>query len=76
MVFTESRVTNDVSLITNDDIYLFNEGSHFGLYDKLGSHLLTTKTRLRALTLLSGHPMPPKFLLKETLMVGTETAID
>jgi 1,4-alpha-glucan branching enzyme len=31
----------DVSLLTDDDIYLFNEGSHFHLYEKLGSHLFT-----------------------------------
>src|SRR5690606_26546940 len=24
--------------ITGDDLYLFNEGSHFTLYDKLGAH--------------------------------------
>jgi 1,4-alpha-glucan branching enzyme len=30
----------DVSLLTDDDIYLFNEGSHFRLYEKLGSHPL------------------------------------
>jgi 1,4-alpha-glucan branching enzyme len=30
-----------VSLLTQDDLYLFNEGSHFRLYDKLGSHPLT-----------------------------------
>jgi 1,4-alpha-glucan branching enzyme len=27
-----------VSLLTDDDLYLFNEGSHFRLYDKLGAH--------------------------------------
>ena len=27
------------SLLTEDDIYLFNEGSHFRLWEKLGSHL-------------------------------------
>ena len=27
-----------VSLLTEDDLFLFNEGSHFHLYDKLGSH--------------------------------------
>jgi 1,4-alpha-glucan branching enzyme len=32
-------VRYDVSLLTDDDIYLFNEGSHFRLYEKLGSHL-------------------------------------
>jgi 1,4-alpha-glucan branching enzyme len=26
------------SLLTEDDIYLFNEGSHFRLYEKLGAH--------------------------------------
>jgi 1,4-alpha-glucan branching enzyme len=31
----------DVSLFTNDDLHLFNEGTHFRLYDKLGAHLLT-----------------------------------
>ncbi|MBV8885463.1 MAG: 1,4-alpha-glucan branching protein GlgB [Chroococcidiopsidaceae cyanobacterium CP_BM_RX_35] len=46
MVFTESRVSNDVTLLTEDDLYLFNEGSHFALYDKLGSHLLTTQNQV------------------------------
>src|SRR5690349_18149308 len=27
------------SLLTQHDIYLFNEGSHFRLYEKLGAHL-------------------------------------
>jgi 1,4-alpha-glucan branching enzyme len=31
----------DVSLLSRDDLYLFNEGSHFRLYDKLGAHPLT-----------------------------------
>jgi 1,4-alpha-glucan branching enzyme len=31
----------DVSLLTDEDIYLFNEGSHFRLHEKLGSHLFT-----------------------------------
>jgi len=29
---------NNFSLLSKDDIYLFNEGSHIRLYDKLGSH--------------------------------------
>jgi len=33
-----SEVRYDVSLLTEDDLYLFNEGSHFKLYEKLGSH--------------------------------------
>ena len=28
------------TLFTNHDIYLFREGSHFRLYDKLGSHAI------------------------------------
>jgi len=31
-------VQYDVSILTDDDIYLFNEGSHFRLHEKLGSH--------------------------------------
>jgi 1,4-alpha-glucan branching enzyme len=27
------------SLLTDNDLYLFNEGSHFRLYDKLGAHV-------------------------------------
>ncbi|MBI4541060.1 MAG: 1,4-alpha-glucan branching protein GlgB [Gemmatimonadetes bacterium] len=33
-------VRHDISLLTDDDLYLFNEGSHFRLYEKLGAHLL------------------------------------
>jgi 1,4-alpha-glucan branching enzyme len=29
------------SLLTDHDIYLFKEGNHFGLYEKLGSHVMT-----------------------------------
>jgi 1,4-alpha-glucan branching enzyme len=31
-------VHSDVTLLSDHDIYLFNEGSHFRLYDKLGAH--------------------------------------
>src|SRR5579859_2193328 len=33
-------VETGVSRLTDDDLYLFNEGSHYQLYDKLGSHLM------------------------------------
>ncbi|MFA5111207.1 MAG: 1,4-alpha-glucan branching enzyme, partial [Desulfobaccales bacterium] len=33
-------VRYDVSLLTDDDLYLFNEGSHYRLYNRLGSHVL------------------------------------
>ena len=34
-------VRHDISLLSNDDLFLFNEGSHYRLYEKLGAHLLT-----------------------------------
>lgn len=32
------QVRSDVSLLTDDDIYLFNQGTHFDLQNKLGAH--------------------------------------
>jgi 1,4-alpha-glucan branching enzyme len=34
-------VTSDATLLTDDDLFLFNEGSHFRLWEKLGAHLVT-----------------------------------
>jgi 1,4-alpha-glucan branching enzyme len=34
------NVMYDFSLLTEDDLYLFNEGSHIRLYEKLGSHIV------------------------------------
>ena len=31
-------VIYDFTLLTDDDLYLFNEGSHFRLYERLGAH--------------------------------------
>ena len=28
-----------VSMLTDEDVYLFNEGTHYRLYQKLGAHL-------------------------------------
>jgi 1,4-alpha-glucan branching enzyme len=33
-------VRYDVTLLTDDDLYLFNEGNHYRLYHKLGAHVL------------------------------------
>ena len=33
-----NAVNTDFSLLTADDVFLFNEGSHFRLYEKLGAH--------------------------------------
>lgn len=35
---TRTNERREVSLLTADDLYLFNQGSHFNLYDKLGAH--------------------------------------
>jgi 1,4-alpha-glucan branching enzyme len=35
------QVVYDASLLADDDLYLFNEGSHFGLFEKLGAHQMT-----------------------------------
>jgi len=35
----------EITLLTEDDLYLFNEGSHFRLYEKLGAHPLTVNNR-------------------------------
>jgi 1,4-alpha-glucan branching enzyme len=37
----DAPVRHEVSFLSDDDLYLFNEGSHFRLYDKLGSHTRT-----------------------------------
>ena len=34
-------VRYDVSLLSENDAYLFNEGSHYRLYEKLGAHLMS-----------------------------------
>jgi len=36
----EESVRHDANLLTNEDVYLFREGNHFRLYEKLGSHLI------------------------------------
>jgi 1,4-alpha-glucan branching enzyme len=41
MIEKAARIHYDISLVTNDDLYLFNEGSHYRLYEKMGAHLLT-----------------------------------
>jgi 1,4-alpha-glucan branching enzyme len=33
-----AQVHHQYSLISDDDVYLFNEGSHFRLFEKLGAH--------------------------------------
>ena len=37
-----AAIRHDVSLLTPEDTYLFNEGSHYRIYDKLGAHLINS----------------------------------
>src|SRR5215213_717329 len=36
------RPRSDFSLLTDDDLHLFNEGTHYDLWKKLGSHVVRT----------------------------------
>ncbi|MFA6378792.1 MAG: 1,4-alpha-glucan branching enzyme, partial [Candidatus Omnitrophota bacterium] len=37
----KSNVVHGVSLLTEQDAHLFKEGTHYRLYEKLGSHIIT-----------------------------------
>jgi 1,4-alpha-glucan branching enzyme len=41
----KTEVLSPVTLLTEDDLFLFNQGSHFRLYEKLGSHPLIREGR-------------------------------
>ena len=43
---SDGHVQGDISLLTDSDLYLFNEGSHFDLAAKLGAHLLSVDGRV------------------------------
>ncbi|MFH2012126.1 MAG: 1,4-alpha-glucan branching protein GlgB [Pseudomonadota bacterium] len=45
MKYKTKNVIHGVSLLTEHDVYLFKEGNHFKLYDKLGSHPITLNGR-------------------------------
>src|SRR5258708_6392605 len=38
-----SPVRHDVSLLTAEDFYLFNEGSHYRIYEKMGANVVESK---------------------------------
>src|SRR5687767_12348047 len=40
-----TAVRHDFTLLTEDDLHLFNEGTHFRLYEKLGSHIVEVDGR-------------------------------
>jgi 1,4-alpha-glucan branching enzyme len=39
----KNAMTYDTSLLSKDDLYLFNAGQHYRLYEKLGAHFMNTK---------------------------------
>jgi len=41
--FTPRKPGKEMTLLTKDDLYLFNEGTHFHLYEKLGAHPLESE---------------------------------
>src|SRR5208282_4348396 len=38
-----SPVRYDVSLLTSEDFHLFNEGSHYRVYEKMGAHVVDSR---------------------------------
>ena len=38
---TLAPVRHDISLLSEEDLYLFNEGNHYRIYDKMGAHVAT-----------------------------------
>ncbi len=45
-------VIHKVNFITDHDIYLFKEGNHHRLYDKLGAHIITNDEKSGAVFVL------------------------
>jgi len=41
----QNTVIDAFSLLSQDDFYLFNEGSHYHLYEKLGAHPMTNQDK-------------------------------
>jgi len=42
----KSLVSYDLSLLSEEDLHLFNEGTHYRLYQKLGAHILNQEDRV------------------------------
>jgi 1,4-alpha-glucan branching enzyme len=40
MTETKMQIINSFSLLTDHDVYLFKQGNHFRLYEKLGAHIV------------------------------------
>ena len=46
---SNSAVVGQPHLLTENDLYLFNEGSHYRIYDKIGAHLATHEDQAGAI---------------------------
>jgi len=42
-LFAQGDCVTRASRLTNDDLHLYNEGTHYRLYDKLGAHLQVSR---------------------------------
>ncbi len=54
------KVRYDVTRLSNDDVYLFHEGSHFRMYDKLGAHIMTAEDGATGVCLATWAPAAKK----------------
>ena len=63
-----------VTLLSDEDLYLFNEGTHFRLYEKLGAHQITVNGH-RGHILGFGRRMLKKYLSTATLTIGINPVI-
>ncbi len=68
------RVIHGFSLITEHDTYLFKEGNHFRLYEKMGSHIVNVDGVWGTFFAVWA-PNAEKFRLLETSISGTAKPI-
>jgi len=66
-------VRYDITLLSNDDLYLFNEGSHYQLYRKLGAHPMSADGE-EGTTLRCGFLMLRRYSSSGTSTVGIRQA--
>jgi 1,4-alpha-glucan branching enzyme len=67
---TTLDIRNDTSLLTADDLFLFNQGTHYRLYEKLGAHCIKMQG-VEGTYFAVWAPMPNTFSLWVNSMGGT-----
>ena len=70
----KSNVEYEGSLLTEHDIYLFKEGSHFTLFEKMGAHLSRYGAQPGRISPY-GHQMPKRSRSLVTSTAGTRHLI-